>query len=394
MGVNELIIKEMKANKILAAALLFVGGLSASAQETVTEYSFVPHWYVQGQFGAQETVGENTFSKLLSPNAQLGVGYKFNPVLGARLSVNAWQSKASNQINGPMYQHDYDWKWNYVAPSANLMVDLTNLLGGYNPNRLVDVNFIAGLGVNFGFNNKEAEDANAHYANMTKIAKPMLGNLWSGSKALLLGQVGADVNFNLTKNFAVGCEVNVNCLSDQYNSKKAGNADWYVNGLVGFRYSFGATSKKTTRTIPAPEPVIVEKIVEKIVEIPVEKIVYVEKQPAAEAVNEANLRRDIFFKIATCQVSKDEMAKVQEVAKFLKENPAKKVVITGYADRGTGTPAINNRLCKQRAQAVANVLINTYKIAKNRITVKAMGANEKEPFATPAENRVAIAVCN
>ena len=151
---------KMKLNKILLTASLLFGGLCANAQETVTEYVFLPHWYGQAQFGMQETLGEGGFGKLLSPNAQLAVGYKFNPYIGARLAVNAWQSKGILKMKG---QDDPRWKWNYVAPTIDAVVDMTNLIGGYNPNRLVEVNLIAGLGMNIGFGNGEANDINAAY---------------------------------------------------------------------------------------------------------------------------------------------------------------------------------------------------------------------------------------
>ena len=58
-------------------------------------------------------MGEISFDKLLSPNAQIGVGYNFNKVVGVRLSVNAWQSKAGWNVAGlyPIQK----WKWNYTT---------------------------------------------------------------------------------------------------------------------------------------------------------------------------------------------------------------------------------------------------------------------------------------
>ncbi|MDE5998124.1 MAG: OmpA family protein, partial [Muribaculaceae bacterium] len=61
----------MKLNKILLAGALLFSGASAMAQETITEYSYVPNWYIQGQFGGQETLGETSFGHLFNPNAQI-----------------------------------------------------------------------------------------------------------------------------------------------------------------------------------------------------------------------------------------------------------------------------------------------------------------------------------
>lgn len=376
----------MKINKfLLAGAMLFVGA-SAMAQETVTEYSYTPNWYIQGQFGGQETLGETSFGHLFNPNAQIAGGYNFNPYIGARLAVNAWQSKGALNLmteNGNMFNK---WKWNYVAPTVDAVVNLTNLIGGYNPHRLVDVDLLAGIGANIAFGNGQANDVNNTLLQMNTTG---LEKIWDGTKARFLGQFGLDVNFNVSDHVAVGLEFMANVLPDGYNSKKAGNADWYFNGLVGVKYTFGPKYSKTTRVIEAPapaEPKVIERIIERVVEqAPVTNVI--------EEVKPEILRRDVFFRINTYTISKDEMAKVNEVAEFLKSHPNATVVITGYADKGTGTKAINLRLSKQRAETVAKTLKEKYNVASSRIVVKSMSDTEDQPYSDPIDNRVAICIC-
>lgn len=370
-------------NKILLAGATLLASASMMAQETVTEYTYVPNWYIQGQIGGQETVGECSFGKLLSPNAQIAVGYNFNPYFGLRLAVNAWQSKAGFEF--PVEGAKNPWKWNYVAPSLDAVVNLTNAFGGYNPNRIVEVNFLAGIGVNVGFSNEQAQTVNSVLRqNPYELG---LENLWDGTKARVLGQAGLDLNFNVSKHVAIGLELMANMLSDGYNSKKAGNPDWYVNGLLGVKYTFGDKYTETTRTIEVPvaEPQVIERIIERVVETPA---------PApVEEVKSEILRRDVFFRINTATISKDEMNKVTEVADFLKSHPNAKVEITGYADKGTGTMAINLRLSKQRAQIVANTLKDKFGIPADRMIVKSMGEEAFQPYSDPVDNRVAICVC-
>ena len=385
---------KMKLNKILLTASLLFGGLCANAQETVTEYVFLPHWYGQAQFGMQETLGEGGFGKLLSPNAQLAVGYKFNPYIGARLAVNAWQSKGILKMKG---QDDPRWKWNYVAPTIDAVVDMTNLIGGYNPNRLVEVNLIAGLGMNIGFGNGGANDINAAYLKQVSGAAganqiygadyKLLGNAWDGTVVRFLGQFGLDVNFNVAENVQVGLEVMANTLSDNYNSKIGSNSDWYFNALVGVKYAFGPKYETRTRVIEEPAPQVIEKIVEKVVEVPVE---VVKEEPVKKEVE--MLRRDVFFKINTTAIVGSEATKVATVADFLQEHPDAKVTITGYADKGTGSLQLNLRLAARRAEAVANMLKTKYGISASRMTVKSMGEAEDQPYPDPVQNRVAICI--
>ena len=374
----------MKLNKILLAGAMLFAGASAVAQETITEYSYVPNWYIQGQFGGQETLGESSFGHLFNPNAQIAVGRNFNPYIGARLAINAWQSKGAQNFSSESVGNQR-WKWNYIAPTVDAVVNLTNLIGGYNPYRVVDVDLIGGIGANVAWNNDGAQKADAAFKSVDAEG---LGLLWDGTKARFLGQFGLDINFNVSENVAVGIECMANVLPDGYNSKKAGNADWYFNGLVGVKYSFGPKYIKTTRTVelPVQQPQIIERIIEKVVEqAPVTNVV--------EEVKPEMLRRDIFFRINTATITNQEMYKVSEVAEFLKDHPNATVVVTGYADKGTGTLAINLRLSKQRAEIVANTLKNKFNIAPSRIIVKSMGEAEEQPYADPVDNRVAICVC-
>ena len=148
----------MKLRNILLSGVMALSCLTASAQDAPkTEYVFNPHWYVQGQIGAQYTLGEVKFGDLVSPNIQLGVGRQFTPVWGARFSVNAWQSKGGiNNFDKGMNIGKDKFSWKYIAPEIDGTLNLTNALFGYNPTRTVNVGLMAGIGLNIGFSNDEA----------------------------------------------------------------------------------------------------------------------------------------------------------------------------------------------------------------------------------------------
>ena len=373
----------MSFKKTLLTVLVAMGCSAAMAQQTTTETVFNPHWYVRGQIGGQYTLGEVKFGDLVSPNAQIAAGYNFTSLWGARIAVNAWQSKGGSKINGTKY----DWKYNYVAPMVDATLNLTNLFGGFKANRLVDLTLFAGIGANIGFGNDEAWDANS--AILTQQFPGYNGNymqyLWDGSKARFTGRAGIDVDFNVCERVAIGLELSANTLSDKYNSKKAGNSDWYFNGLIGAKVNLGETTKQ--KTVPAKVQ-IVEKIVEKPVEKVVEKIVYRDRIVEKKA---EPLRREIFFTIRATQIVKEEMAKVEEIANYLKANPNAKVVITGHADKGTGNATINKNLSEKRAKIVADTLVKKYGIAESRISYDGKGDTE-QPFAENDKNRVSICI--
>ena len=383
----------MKIKNILLSGVVAMGCISASAQEAdKTVNVFNPHWYVQAQIGGQYTLGEVGFGKLLSPNAQLGVGYNFNKVVGARLSFNAWQSKAGQKVISDGATTTYKWKWNYIAPMVDATFNLTNLFCEYNPNRLVEVGVFGGIGANIAWGNNEAKDAkktilatpgSKNLEGYDKTAMP-LENLWTGSKTRFVARVGANVDFRVSDRVKLGVELSANTLSDKYNSKKAGNPDWYFNALVGVKVALGETH--TTKVIPAPKPVekIIERIIEKPAPAPAPKT-----ETKQEAVDE-NFRRDIFFPIGNSNIAKSQTTKIAEIVTFMKENPDAKITLTGYADKGTGSAAFNDKIAARRAQTVYNTLA-AKGVAKSRMIKKSMGSRV-QPFEENDMNRVTICI--
>jgi outer membrane protein OmpA-like peptidoglycan-associated protein len=388
----------MKIKKIFMSCLLLAGVLSASAQEEYpkTVYDHNPYWYIQLQGGAQYTLGEIDFSDLISPNVQVALGRQFSPVFGARLAVNAWQSKAGIEAAG----NTYKWKWMYVAPGIDLTFNLSNLFCGFNPNRIFNFSVFGGLGANIGWDNK-IDDIKAAAAALYPLTTTATGTsentqyAWDGTKVRVFGRAGVAADFKVSDAVTLGLEVNANTLSDRYNSKKAGNWDWYFNALAGVKINLGKTY--STRTIEAPKvpEKVVERVIERVVEKPAPQVVEPTRAVAEKKeVEDTKFRRDIFYlKAGKTWIDKSEYKKVKEVADYMKEHPNCTVEITGYADRGTGNPKINNNLSQRRAQAVANMLMRNYGIKKNRIKVDYKG-DTIQPFAKEIENRVAIAICD
>ena len=375
----------MKLNKVILSGVVALSCVSASAQEAdKTVNVFTPHWYAQAQIGGQYTLGEIGFGKLLSPNAQVGVGYNFNQVVGARLSLNTWQSKAGQNVAGNVYK----WKWNYVAPMVDATFNLTNLFCEYNPDRLVEVGVFGGIGANIAWGNDEAADAKAAIlksdaaTEALKYGATPLENLWDGTKTRFVARVGANVDFRVSDRVKLGVELSANTLSDKYNSKKAGNPDWYFNALVGVKVALGETH--TTKVIPAPKPV--EKIIERIIEKPAPA-----PAPKVESkVVEENFRRDIFFPIGNSNIAKSQSTKIAEIVEYMKENPDAKITLTGYADKGTGSAAFNDKIAARRAQTVYNTLA-AKGVAKSRMIKESKGSRV-QPFEENDMNRVTICI--
>ena len=380
----------MKTIKFFLAAMLLSFSASALAQATYeaadgTKYEFKKHAFLNLEGGAQYTLGEAKFSKLISPNVQLGLGYQFSPVFGARIQANAWQSKGGwngfrPAIGAEPYTNDYKFK--YVAPGIDLMFNLSNLFCGWNPNRVFNLTAFLGGGANIAFDNDEANDI---AKNLSSLNAYNLDYIWDDSKVSPFGRGGLEAAFRLSDKVKLLVEGNANLLSDKWNSKKAGNADWYFNALVGLRFNLGKTYTKNEPVVTPPptEPTI------PTVQVTEPKKPEPPKPPVEPTVEP--LRRDIFFVINKYEVRPDEKVKVAEIAEYLKKYPKAKVALCGYADAQTGNDRINDRLGLQRVNVVKDMLIKEYGIPEDRITADSKGARE-QPFSINEQNRVTIAI--
>ena len=375
-----------KIKYVLFASALLLGATSAMAQVTYTdkegnEYQFKKHAFLDLQGGAQYTLGEAKFGDLISPNVQLGLGYQFSPVFGMRLQANGWQSKggwAGFRANPGETPYNATYKFKYVAPGVDFMFNLSNLFCGWNPNRVLNVTAFLGGGANIAWDNDEVNELATTIKNTSTYN---LEYLWDGTKVRPYGRAGIELAFKVSKSVSLMLEGNANVISDKYNSKKADNPDWYFNALAGLRINLGKSATKKEKPVePEPAPAPVQKVEE--------------PAPAPAPVVEKKveeIRRDIFFTINSNKISAKENQKILEVIDFLVKYPEAKVVVTGYADKGTGNDRINDRIAAKRAAAVVWMLEKRYGIPAERITEESKGARV-QPFAENDKNRVSIMI--
>jgi outer membrane protein OmpA-like peptidoglycan-associated protein/Tol biopolymer transport system component len=84
--------------------------------------------------------------------------------------------------------------------------------------------------------------------------------------------------------------------------------------------------------------------------------------------------KNIFFTFDSHKLLDESRAELQQLVRFLRENPDVKVRITGHTDN-TGNAAYNLQLSQNRARAVANYLLGEG-VPMNRVSYKGKGASE------------------
>ena len=330
---------------------------------------FHPHWYLQVNAGASYTVGEARFGKLISPAMNISAGYQFTPLWGLRAGISGWEAK------GAWANPETIYKYNYLQGNIDATLDLSNLFCGYNHKRFFNGYLFAGLGINGGFNNDEA--AALHDAGH------QMAYLWRDSKVNIAGRAGLGANMRITNRLYFNLEANFNVLSDKYNSKKAGNADWQFNALAGFTIKLGKTTRKTEpvyypveQVCPTPQPK--------------EEKPTIKEEPTEVVQKIEALKVDIFFHINSSEIQLSEKNKISSLVGYLQNHQEASVKVCGYADRKTGNSSINEKVSKRRAEAVRRVLIEAG-ITTGRIDIDFKG-DTIQPFDANEKNRVCICI--
>jgi outer membrane protein OmpA-like peptidoglycan-associated protein len=323
---------------------------------------FVPHWYVKAQGGMAYDVGEAKFSQLLSPAIQLSAGYRFNELLGVRGSLSGlW---ARNRYAYP----EAKYQWNFLQPSVEGELNLTSLILGKDPERKTYVYAFAGMGVAYAFNNDDAVEADQRFGIDFK-------KLWRDHRWNPVVRAGLGADYRITDDISIGAEVNANMMPDHFNSKlgKKDNRDWHFNALVGVKFNLGRSHGRTEglyRDVKVPTPLQGE---ENFVDVPIEKI---------------SFNVNIQFLINQSIIRSNQIPKLTRLLKYLNEHPRAFIRLSGYADKETGTPEINMRLSRERAEVVSQYLQDAG-IEEWRIRRFAKG-DRVQPFDLPEDNRVCI----
>lgn len=341
----------MKTKRLmtLAASLLLMGGTAMAQSENWQSFS-----YVEAQGGLQLTSTNAPMDKLMMPTAALSFGHYFTPVVGARLHVNAWQSKSGFK------DLDQYYKWKYVTPSVDLLLNLSNLLG-QNQDRALNVILLGGVGLNYAWDNDELKDLG--------IAPQRIPLAWEDNRLSHNLRAGLRLETNQSKPLGFSLEVNANSLDDRFNSKINDADDWQFTAMIGLNFRFGYKGKKHIPVTRQIEETIWE-------DVPVVK--KVKKQEPYMVEKPVTLHKEVFYDIRVSD-NVDPSVIQAEVAKFMKENPNSKVTIVGYADKGTGNVRLNKMYAERRAETFKKDLIEKHGVNGDMLVVDSKG-DTVQPF--------------
>ena len=361
--------------KFLALAALMAGSTLANAQETENYYTkkATDNIFVGFGVGAMSVFNDGLNSPTFNFNVQ--VGKYITPTWGVRAEISGlWQSLENQNniwaVTGSQKYSDYCKMFGELNLDA--MLNVTNWLGGYNPDRAIDFYLFAGPTMNISSKGSE-------FTGQTSGANELLLKPADGAKVRIGATAGLGLAYNVSDKWAINLEGRFGVTPSIFGDASACRKAEATGRLtLGAAYTFGG--KKFAKVADK----VVEKIVEKevIKEVPVEVIKEVIKEIPGKA------SAAIFFKIGKAVISPEGMVNVKLMAKVMKENPSTKYKVAGFADKGTGSAKTNQTLSEKRAQAVYDALI-AEGISADRLEKVGMGGTDPM-FEKAYLNRVVI----
>lgn len=334
---------------------------------------FGDNWFIGAGAGVNSWIGQGA-----SPKAGVAVdafvGKWITPTVGIRMGWKGLKDGASAKDGYTIA----DEKFNYNSAHVDLLWNLSNLFSGYKETRTWNISvypsfaymdaaknneFGAGVGMlnNFRLGNRvglyldlSALATKSDFAGISPRPEKRMGVLPSATFGLTvnLGKTGFKRHSSV-----VPAIVPVPFTEAQYNDLKD-----KVNALEKENKDLKAQIEDLKNA--KPDTVTVSK--------------------AGDLVSPATL----YYEIGSTKLSEREEAHLEFYVKnILEQAPDKVFVLTGSADKGTGTAARNQYLSEQRVNNVKKVLVEKYGIAEEHLIVKAEGSTNNR-FGSAVLNRV------
>ena len=369
---------------VAMAAMLFATDVTFAKSEnenSVQLNSFKDNWFVGVGGGISTYYGNQTnfvpFGRRISPTFNVQVGKWFSPAIGVRGSF-AWSDmisgdlKESNPAAYKKYKNAYKTQANMLSLNVETMFNVSNMICGYNENRVYS--FIPYVGAGWIRNCK------------SNVDKPA-------------ATVGLVNEFKLNSRFALNLDLKASAFGEGLDMSTycAGKTvDMTTSLTIGATYYFGKRNferalmsnseirqmQEDMKALSAEKAQLENDLTAARNVQPVEKEV-IKTQYASSDVA-------VFFAINKADLEMKDKVNLQLLAEMIKNNSDKTFVITGYADKDTGSAEFNNKLSEKRAQSVYDILVDEFNVNAAQLEVDHVGGVDNMFFDKKQLIRVAI----
>ena len=220
----------------------------------------------------------------------------------------------------------------------------------------------------------------------------------------LNGNFGIQAVYNITPQWSIYAEPGLSIQPKYYNPDKKKDAALSGYLTAGITYTFKEQFKGASKTVSAAEMELVQSQLRSMNEENAnlrKQVNALEEEkrnrpaavaPTAPADNKLQDATEYvaFFNINKAYLSDKEAVNLEAYANLIKKYPENKFIITGYADKQTGSAEFNERLSKLRAEAVYNTLVDKYGVNKNQLTMEYKGGVDTMFRENPRLSRASI----
>ena len=396
--------------KTMLAALALAASGTAMAQEAQTvqngdftetvEYStdkfkvetnrFWSNWFVSAGGGVNLYFGDHDkqvkFGKRLAPAVDVAIGKWFTPGIGVRFAYSGLSVKGATQTGIHSTGEEVPgkggygyWltkqKFNYFNFHLDAMFNVSNLLFGYNPNRVYSLSPYVGLGV------MKTNDT----PKATEIA----------------GHFGLLNSFRLCDALDLNLDIRGTLVSDAFDGEAYGRGgEGMLSATVGLTYKFKKRGWDKAKTVVRIDNRAINALRQQLADAEAENdrlkraLAEGNRQKAKEIVTKASANL-VTFPIGKATLSNEARANLSLLAEAIKAGDKSVVyTITGYADAGTGSKRINERLSKKRAEAVFNCLVKEFGVSESQLRVDHKGGVDNMFYDDPRLSRAVITKAN
>ena len=360
---------------VIGAALLGMS-MTAFAQQadptlkySVATNSFWSNWFIQvgGDYNiwysnqehgrGLDNGGNYDFlsKQRRSFGGSVAIGKWFTPGIGLRTKLQGFNSKKIGAV-GVTSQH-------FWSLNEHIMFNLSNLFMGYNPERVWNISPFIGGG----------------------MARNM-----SVNRYVMQLSAGINSSWRLCRNLDLYAEAGWNRMEDNFDGNEMAqlanthhgrgweDKDNHLYAEIGLTFKLGkATWNKTpdVDAIKALSQSQIDALNSQLNDLNTEngKLRKELAEKPKTTVLTKSLKEfvatpiSVFFNIGKIDVALlKDLVNVRALAKYAIENNSH-ILVTGYADSSTGTPAINQRLSEQRANTIVEELV---KMGVNRSNIR------------------------
>lgn len=291
-----------------------------------------------------------------------------------------------NAGNGPLQGHYYMQHVRYVAANAAFTVQLANLFGGIDENRKFDASLHAGPTFFHVFPHLGLEAYDSFGVNG-----------------------GIQGQYHLNERVGFFLELNGSIMPDGFDGHYGGDTfDLIGQTLAGVTYKIPAKQRLVQHRPVVIDDNLQEELDRIRAEIAPDAGEIIDLTPEIDRLRQllsdlSTTRTEVIdpdkkshflpdpvhFEINKSIIRDSELAAIEKAVAYLTKYPDAKVVVTGYADKDTGTKAINERLSRERSQNVADALTNKHNIEKGRVSIDWQG-DRIQPFFRNNMNRAVL----